>query len=315
MKFTLDTDHPPVHSLTAEERNFLQRLAAYKLPLDKSLVFQINDLQRHTELVLSGDLLPDDSIPDATGIEKELAELDKLIDEYKERLERDEMTHEERAETDELLTLWETQRTALQKALGSPKGNTKQHSPLGVYSNNGNNSRVTLFVDAIAAKANDPYKAMLCMAQTLLHEYFHSFYAHAGIGENKSLRCIEEPMAEFGSLAFLLSVSSSRSSVAGQAGDAMRYAIELDNKTRGTGLGAAYKYGVYLFENFCGYSRDIIARYANVSCLLDKNSKEALEFKYLLYPTYPTSSYVEDVVLYGKFEELMSQGVIDNQRK
>ena len=55
MKFTLDTDHPPRHLLTAEEINFLQRLSAYRLPLDKSLVLQINDLQRHTELVLSGD--------------------------------------------------------------------------------------------------------------------------------------------------------------------------------------------------------------------------------------------------------------------
>lgn len=55
MKFTLDTDHPPRHLLNAEEINFLQRLAAYRLPLDKSLVFQVNGLQRYTELVLSGD--------------------------------------------------------------------------------------------------------------------------------------------------------------------------------------------------------------------------------------------------------------------
>lgn len=55
MKFTLDTDHPPRHLLTAEEINFLQRLSAYRLPLDKSLVFQVNGLQRYTALVLSGD--------------------------------------------------------------------------------------------------------------------------------------------------------------------------------------------------------------------------------------------------------------------
>lgn len=54
MKFTLDTDHPPRHLLTAEEINFLQRLSAYRLPLEKSLVFQVNGLQRYTELVLSG---------------------------------------------------------------------------------------------------------------------------------------------------------------------------------------------------------------------------------------------------------------------
>ena len=55
MKFPLDPDHPPRHLLTAEEINFLQRLSAYRLPLDKSLVFQVNGLQRYTELVLSGD--------------------------------------------------------------------------------------------------------------------------------------------------------------------------------------------------------------------------------------------------------------------
>ena len=306
MKFTLDTDHPPRHLLTAEEINFLQRLAAYRLLLDKSLVFQVNDLQRHTELVLSGDLLADDILPDIAKMEREVEELDKLIDEYKERLERDEMTQEERAEAGELLALWETQRAALQKALENPERNTKPHPPLGVYSNNGINSRVTLFVDAIRNNAKDPYKAMLLMAQVLLHEYFHSFYSHAGIGENKPLGCMEESMAEFGSLAFLLSVSSSRSSVAGQARDAMRYALEQAEKGRAAGAEAAYKYGAYLFENFCGYCRDIIARYANVSCLLDEQSKEAREFKYMLYPTYPASSYVEDVVLYGKFEELMA---------
>lgn len=314
MKFTIDTDYPPRHSLTAEEINFLQKLAAHKLPLDKSLVFQINDLQRHTGLVLSGDLHPDDSIPDTAKMEREVEDLDKLIDEYKERLEGDDLSQEERAEAGELLALWETQRAALKMALGNPARNTKPHPPLGVYSNNGNNSRVTLFVDAIRNNAKDPDKAMLLMAQVLLHEYFHSFYSHAGIGENKPLSCMEEPMAEFGSLAFLLSVSSSRSSVAGQARDAMRYAIELNNKKRAAGSGAAYKYGVYLFENFCGYSRDIIARYANVSCLLDGHSKEAVEYKYLLYPTYPTSSYIEDVVLYGKLEELMAYKVNPGSR-
>lgn len=307
MKYTLDTNHPPVHSLTAEEKDFLQRLAAYRLPLARSLVFQINDLQRHTELVFSGDLHPDGSTPDASEIEREIAELDTLIGSHRERLEKVDMPQEERGEATELLALWETQRAALRKALGNRESKTKHHSPLGVYSNNGNNSRVTLFVDAIAAKAKDSYQTMLLTALTLLHEYFHSFYAHAGLGENKPISSMEETMAEFGSLAFLMSVGSSRSSVARQAKDAMCYALDLAGRSRSRGANAAYRYGVYLFENFCGNYPDLIARYANVSSLLDSHSKEAVEFKYMLYPTYPTSEYVEDMVLYGRFEELMAQ--------
>ena len=311
MKFTIDTDHPPKHTLTAEEKDFLQRLAAYRMPLDRSLVFQINDLQRHTELVLSGDLHPDGSISDSAELERELAELDTIIGNYRERLDRDEMLQEERVEAGELLALWKTQRAALQKALDNRESKTKHHSPLGVYSNNGNSSRVTLFVDAIVAKAKDSYQAMLLMAQTLLHEYFHSFYAHAGLGENKPFSSLEEPMAEFGGLAFLLSMSSSRSSVARQAKDAMRYALDLAGRSRSRGVNAAYGYGVYLFENFCGNYPDLIARYANVSSRLDSHSKEAVEFKYMLYPTYPSSEYIENVVLYGRFEELMAQRGVD----
>lgn len=306
MKFTIDQNHPPKHSMTAAERNFLQRLAVYRLPLDRSLVFQINDLQRHTELVLSGDLHPDGSVPDSAGLERELVELDEIIDRY-ETKKQGELSQEERVEAAELLALWETQRAALRKALGNRESKTKTHPPLGVYSNGGNNSRVTLFVDAIAAKAKDPRQAMLLMAQTLLHEYFHSFYAHAGLGETRPFSSMEEPMAEFGSLAFLMSVGTSRSSVARQARDAMRYALDLAQKSRSAGVAAAYSYGVCLFENFCGNYPDLIARYANVSSLLDSHSREALEFKYMLYPTYPTSEYVEDVVLYGRFEELMAK--------
>ena len=311
MKFTLDPDHPPVHSLTAEEKDFLQRLAAYRMPLDRSLVFQINDIQRHTELVLSGDLHPDGSLPDSVELERELAELDTLIGSHKERLEKCEVLQEERKEVGKLLALWETQRAALQNTLDNRESKTKHHSPLGVYSNDGNNSRVTIFVDAIAAKAKEPYQSMLLMAQTLLHEYFHSFYAHAGLGENKPFSSIEEPMAEFGSLAFLMSVGSSRSSVARQAHDAMLYALDLAGRSRSRGVNAAYQYGVYLFENFCGNYPDLIARYANVSSLLDSHSKEAVEFKYMLYPTYPSSEYIENVVLYGRFEELMAQRGFD----
>lgn len=309
MKFILDPNHPPKHSLTSEERTFLQKLASHKLQLDKSLVFQINDLQRHTELVLSGELLPDDSFFDTAKIEQEMGEVDKLIEGYASKIERGEMPQDERDEMIELLALWKTQRTALQNVLDNPERNAKWHSPFGVYSNNGNHSRVTLFVDAFWDKVDDPYKAILLMGQVLLHEYFHSFYAHVGVGALPPFSHIEEPMAEFGSLAFLYSMSASQSSVAKQAHDAMRYALGTDKKKQPcVGMGATYKYGRYLFDNFCGYYPDLIARYANVSSLLDGQTIEAVEFKYMLYPTYPTSSYIEDVVLYGRIEELMSQG-------
>ena len=53
MKFIIDKDYPPKHQLTSEGKFFLQKLAGCKLMLDKSLCFQINDLQRHTMLILS----------------------------------------------------------------------------------------------------------------------------------------------------------------------------------------------------------------------------------------------------------------------
>lgn len=63
MKFIIDKDCPPKHQLTSEGKFFLQKLAGCKLMLDKSLCFQINDLQRHTMLILSGKFLLAKSSP------------------------------------------------------------------------------------------------------------------------------------------------------------------------------------------------------------------------------------------------------------
>lgn len=308
MKYTIDEKYPPKHTLTSAEMNFLQKLASYKLLLDKSLFFQINDLQQHTKLILSGDLCPREKFPDTAEKEKELAELDKLIEEYADKLEGGEMGQEERTTTRKLLALWKKQRKELKKVLEKPKTEKKSNSNsnLGAYFNKGEHSKVILFVDAIEKKAKDPYQTMLLMGQVMLHEYFHSFYFHVGVGSKIPIKCMEEPMAEYGSLAFLFSVARSRSSIAKQADDAWRNAyLSIKKKQRLVGTSAAYGYGFSLFNTFGEYYRDLIASYANVSCLLDAHSQKALEYKYMLYPTYPTSSYIENVVLYDWFDELI----------
>lgn len=309
MKFIFDPQYPPKHQLTSEEKSFLQKLAGYKLMLDKSLCFQINDLQQHTRLVLSGYLLPRKKFPSAEKKEKEIAELDAIIAEHSGKLERGEIPKENLRDEKALLNLWKKQRTELKKALDNPDGDMESGSYFGRYLNKGDKSIVVLFVDAIAAEAKTPYDTMLLMGQVLLHEYFHSFYFHAGVGNLNPIHSMEETMAEYGSLAFLLSVSMSRLSIAKQAHDAMIYAVDcIKKKRRSVGFSASYGYAFHLFSVFCEFYREYIARYANVSCLLDEHSKEALEYKYMQYPTYPKSSYIEDCVITEWFHNLLDKG-------
>lgn len=94
MKFTIDNEYPPKHQLTSEEKSFLQKLAGYKLMLDKSLCFQINDLQRHTMLILSGNISPRKKFPDRADKEREIAELEAIIAEHSGKLERGEIPKE-----------------------------------------------------------------------------------------------------------------------------------------------------------------------------------------------------------------------------
>ena len=308
MKFTIDNEYPPKHQLTSEEKSFLQKLAGYKLMLDKSLCFQINDLQQHTRLVLSGYLLPRKKFPSAKKKEKEIAELDAIIAEHSDKLERGEIPKENLRDEKALLKLWKKQRTELKKALDNPAGDMESGSYLGRYLNKGDKSIVVLFVDAIEAKAKNPYDTMLLMGQVLLHEYFHSFYSNVGVGSSKPIYSMEEAMAEYGSLAFLFSVSISRSSIAKQARDAMIYVVDsIEKKRNRVGTSVVYGCGVYLFDYLGEFYREYIARYANVSCLLDEHSKEALEYKYIMYPTYPEPS-TERLVILDRFEDLLSQG-------
>ena len=54
---------------------------------------------------------------------------------------------------------------------------------------------------------------------------------------------------------------------------------------------------------------DLIAQYAIISCLMDNRCKDALEYKYLLYPEYPSYLWAEDAA-YKKLGELLKVVVV-----
>lgn len=304
-RYSIDTDNPPKHTLTPEEEAFLQGLARYKLFLDKSLFFQIEDLQRHTELVLSGERREHWVFPDQVEVERELAELDGMIENFEEKLERGEMTPEEIGIQKELLGIWKEQRKELNKALG----NTKTEPYLGLYFNNGGESKVTLYLDTIESRAKEPYETMLLMGQVLLHEYFHSFFFHVGVGVRYPMKCVEEPMAEYGSLIVLDRVASSKGRIASIAKDALQYAIKfIEKKQLCIGETAAYGFGAYLYYRHRDDFQNLIAKYANASRMMDNCSKESLEYKYLLYPKYP-APWIEGVA-FKKLKELLKIVVV-----
>lgn len=308
-RYDIDNDNPPEHTLTPDEEAFLQGLTKFKLFLDKSLFFQIEDLQRHTKLVLSRNdgryMRPE--FPDKAKLEREIAELDKMIETLSGKLEQEKLPEEYWG----LLKIWERQRKELEDTLNNPVKSTASTPYLGIYYNNGVNSKVTLFVDAIEACAKQiPCETKLLMGQVLLHEYFHSFYYHVGFGTQHAFSCAEEPMAEYGSLVFLDSVASSGLSIAKDASDALRHTLGfVKSKQACTGLTAAYGFGAYLFEKHKADFPNLIARYAIMSCLMDNRCIEALEYKYLLYPTYPSYPWVEDAA-YKRLKELMKIVVV-----
>lgn len=290
--------------LTDEEAAFLAALARHTLLLDKSLFFQIEDLQRHTKLVLSGERATRQKFPNRADKERELAELDKMINDLIDRIELEEEL--------EMLEMWKRQRKELEDVLDKSDSGEESSTVWGIYDHNcGKDSKVILYVDNIEKTTKkDPYKTMLLMGQVMLHEYFHSFYYHAGIGVPHPFKYAEEPMAEFGSLVVLDSVASSGLAIAKDAGEALTEALTLiKNKQTATGTTAAYGFGAYLFERHKDdYSR-LIARYANRSCLIDNNGKESLEYKYLLYPKYPVSPSIEKYA-YKKLDELTKVVVV-----
>lgn len=293
LRYSLDEEHTP-RDLTREEKTFLNALAGYMMTLDKSLFFQIADLQQHTKLVLSRNdgRFKSSEFPKRAKLEKEIAELKRMIQNVSVQLERKELPEEYYG----LLKIWRRQREKLQDALDNPMKHTELTPNLGLYHNNGTDSKVVLFLDAIEEEAKkNPYHTMLLMGQVLLHEYFHSFHFHVGTGVRNPLKCVEEPMAEYGSLVLLDRVASSGLPIAKDADAALKYALGfVKNKQQCTGESAAYGFGAYLYENHKEDASTLIAQYANVSCLMDNSCKEALEYKYLLYPTYPAYRWAED---------------------
>lgn len=107
---------------------------------------------------------------------------------------------------------------------------------------------------------------MLLMGKVLLHEYFHSFHFHAGTGVGNPPKCMEESMADYGSLVMLDRVASSGSPIAKDAEKALNYALGFVKSKQHA---AGYGFGACLYENHKEEASNLIAQYANVSCLLD----------------------------------------------
>lgn len=307
LKYSFNENFKP-RDLTSGEKTFLNALAGYTMPLDKSLFFQVADLQRHTKLLLSmnGGRYTRSGFPEREELEREFAELSKMLDGFRDKPWGKKLPEENWDLFEMWEKLWKIQHEKMKEALDNPEKCVKSIPSLGAYYNNGSDSKVVLFVDAIEEEAKkNPYNTMLLMGQVLLHEYFHSFHFHVGTGVGNPLRCVEEPMAEYGSLVMLDRVASSGLSIAKEAEKALKYTLGLvKSKQQSIGDTAAYGFGAYLYERHKDDSSNLIAQYANVSCLMDNSCNEALEYKYLLYPTYPASPAVE-ALIYEKLKEML----------
>ena len=306
-RYSIDSENPPKHKLTSDEESFLRALARYTLFLDKSLFFQIDNLQRHTELVLSGEKPERTELPSKSKIEREIAELEKMIKDLWDNLQRNDVPEDNWG----LYDLWKRQLEELKSALNKADESVKSVKSYGSYTHgNGKASGVLLYVDAIEERAKDPYDTMLLMGQVMLHEYFHSFYFHTGLGSPEPNSYAEEPMAEFGSLVVLDHVASSKGGIAPLAKDALERALKnIKHKQSCTGTTAAYGFGAYLFDNHKDDYFKLIAQYANISCTKDNHGIESLSLKYSLYPKYPSSSGGE-AVAFEKLEDMMKNVVV-----
>ena len=297
MKYYID-NKCPTRGMTKQEDIFLSALARYTLFLEKSLFFQIKDLQRHTKLVLSGAGIMISEYPNPKEWEREIEELENLIEELGQ-------------EDWELKEQLEERLKDLKEALIYGKYGIKATILLGEYRhNNGYDSEVILYVNNIEDCAGkDPVKTMYLMEQVLLHEYFHSFYCHVGVGSRDRISCVEEPMAEYGSLVVLDSVASSGLPITTEASKTLAYTYNIVKwKQKCKGHTAAYGFGAYIYDKHKGDYRELIAEYANVSRLLDAHERRILEYKYMVYPTYPDSHF--EGVAYEKLKRLLEAGII-----
>jgi hypothetical protein len=257
--------------------------------------------------MLSGRWIDRYEFPPNDEQEKEIEELDNLIKSIEERLGQ---SHREDQKLEELLNVCKRQQKELGKALGS----TEARPYLGIYYYDEDECVITLFVDVIESITAGLDEMKLLLGQVMLHEYFHSFYHHVGVGTKDILSCMEEPMAEYGSLMVLDSVASSNSRIASTAKEALEYSKDfIEKKQSCIGRTAAYGFGAYLYEFHKDDYQSLIANYANVSLLLDKQSNSALEYKYLLYPKYP-APWDEDIT-YKKLKALLNVDGVCLSRK
>ncbi len=279
LEYSLDEKHPP-RDLTPEEKTFLNALAGFIMPLEQSLFFQIKDLQRHTKLVLSHSGGRFDSYESLKReeLEKEFTELSKMMNNFQYKLWCCQLSEENEDLFGVWHELWELLRDKLEKMSDQPVKPTRA-APMGGYYNRGRDSKVEIFVDTIEESAhNDPYQTMLLMGQVLLHEYFHSFHFHVGTGGEEPLKCMEETMAEYGTLVLLDRVASSGLSIAKDAGAALQDLLARAQRNQNRSQHAtAYALGAYLYENHKEEASNLIAQYANVSCLLDDGCEEEAE--------------------------------------
>ena len=304
IQYSIDNNFP-TRELTSEEKAFLSALANHILLLDKSLFFQVCNLQQHTKLVLSGETETAcrSEFPNPDVINREIEELEKMIKEFSDKLEQDVLQEE----NIRVLEIWERQLKELKDAQSSTNVGVESTKLLGRYEhNNGTDSKVILYVKNIEERAKKiPCDTKFLMGQVLLHEYFHSFFFHIGVGVRCPLKCVEEPMAEFSSLMVLDSVASSKGHIAPIAKDALQYAIKFVKKKQlCIGETAAYGFGAYLFEKHKDDASDLIAQYANVSCMMDNSCNNALEYKYMLYPKYP-APWLEELA-FEKLKKFLS---------
>ena len=309
IQYSIDNNFP-TRELTSEEKAFLSALANHILLLDKSLFFQVCNLQHHTKLVLSEETETAcrSEFPNPDVINREIEELEKMIKEFSDKLEQDVLQEENMG----VLEIWERQLKELKDAQSCTNVGVESTKLLGRYEhNNGTDSKVILYVKNIEERAKKiPCDTKFLMGQVLLHEYFHSFYFHVGVGTRYPFHFTEEPMAEYGSLVVLDSVASSGSAIANDAGKALKYALGfIKGKQTCTGFTAAYGFGAYLYENHKNDFPHLIARYANVSRLMEKCEKEFREYKYMLYPKYPSAPWMENIT-YKKLETQLKVVVV-----
>ena len=308
-RYSIDNNFP-TRELTSEEKALLSALVNHILLFDKSLFFQVCNLQHHTKLVFSGETETAcrSEFPNPDVINREIEELEKMIKEFSDKLEQDDLQEENMG----VLEIWERQLKELKDAQSSTNVGVELTKLLGRYEhNNGSDSKVILYVKNIEERAKKiPCDTKFLMGQVLLHEYFHSFYYHAGVGSKMAIKCVEEPMAEYGSLVVLDSVASSGVAIANDAGKALTYALGfIKGKQTCTGFAATYGFGAYLYERHKDDFPQLIAKYANVSRLMEKCEKESREYKYMLYPKYPFPSWVEDTT-YKKLGALLKVVVV-----